>query len=187
MILYFFYKNIIFTISQLFFGPFCLLSGQTIIDDWYITCYNLVFTAIPLSVSALTDIDIEEKNLNKEAKEMPLLYKESRDDKIIFRRRMFIAISIKGAIVSLIMFVLCINNEVLCDKGYISDLWYLSLLYYLSILFVVTNNLFFITNFIVYLLVISVAVTTFLFLVIFLILVHYGLVFDFKSKATIVP
>ena len=79
------------------------------------------------------------------------------------------------------------NNKVLGNKGHVSDLWYISLLYYLSILFVVTNNIFFIAHYIVYLLVISIVITTFLFLVIFLILVHYGLFFDFKSKATIVP
>ena len=187
MILYFFYKNIIFTIAQLYFGPFSLLSGQTIMDDWYITCYNLIFTAIPLCVATLSDIDINEEEINLNGKEMPLLYKESRDNKIIFNRRNFFYTSIKGVIVSFIMFLVCMNNKVLGNKGHVSDLWYISLLYYLSILFVVTNNIFFIAHYIVYLLVISIVITTFLFLVIFLILVHYGLFFDFKSKATIVP
>ena len=187
LILYFFYKNIIFTISQLFFGPFSLLSGQTIIDDWYITCYNLIFTALPLCIAALTDIDLEEADLNKKEKELPLLYKESRDEKIIFRRRSFLFTAIKGAIVSFIMFGICVNNQFLGNKGHIGDLWYLSLLYYLSILFVVTNNLFFMTHYIVNILLISVGVTTFLFLIIFLIFVHYGLLFDYKSKATILP
>ena len=187
MILYFFYKNIIFTIAQLYFGPFSLLSGQTIIDDWYITCYNLIFTAIPLCVVALTDIDIEEEDMNLNGKEMPLLYKESRDNKIVFSRRTFFLTTIKGVIISLIMFLICINNKVIGNKGHISDIWYLSLLYYLSILFVVTNNIFFITHYIAYLLIISIIITTFLFLIVFLILVHYGLVFDFKSKATILP
>ena len=95
MILYFFYKNIIFTIAQLYFGPFSLLSGQTIMDDWYITCYNLIFTAIPLCVATLSDIDINEEEINLNGKEMPLLYKESRDNKIIFNRRNFFYTSIK--------------------------------------------------------------------------------------------
>ena len=50
MILYFFYKNFIFTMSQFYFSFLCLGSGQTIVDDWYITCYNLIFTALPLCV-----------------------------------------------------------------------------------------------------------------------------------------
>ena len=185
MMLYFFYKNIVFTISQAFFGPFCLLSGQTIIDDWYITCYNLVFTSIPLCIASLTDIDISRKDLDKEGNNLPFLYKESREEKIIFNKRMFFYMSIKGIVVSFIMFMICKDIQILCHKGYIPDLWYISLIYYLSILFVVTNNLFLITHFICYSLIISVFVTTFCFLVIFLVLVHYGIGFDFKSKGTI--
>jgi hypothetical protein len=85
------------------------------------------------------------------------------------------------------MFIICIQNQVLNIKGNISDLWYTSLLYYLSILSVVTNHLFFITQYIVFLLPIIVLITTFLLLIVFLLLVHYGLLFDFKSKATIFP
>jgi magnesium-transporting ATPase (P-type) len=35
MILYFFYKNIIFTVPQFFFAFFCFYSGQSIFDDLY--------------------------------------------------------------------------------------------------------------------------------------------------------
>ena len=187
LILYFFYKNIIFTISQFFFSPFSLSSGQTIIDDWFITCYNLVFTAIPLCVSGLTDFDLRENDGKEIIENLPLLYKESRDDKKVFSGFDFVIVVIKGLIISALMFLFCIHNKNLNEKGYISDLWYLSLLYYLSILFVVTNHIFFITQYIVILLPIVVLITTFLLLVGFLILVHYGLLFDFKSKATIIP
>jgi magnesium-transporting ATPase (P-type) len=33
-------------------------SGQTIYDDYYITCYNMVFTALPLAAKAIWDQDI---------------------------------------------------------------------------------------------------------------------------------
>ena len=33
-------------------------SGQTIYDDYYITCYNMVFTALPLTAKAIYDQDI---------------------------------------------------------------------------------------------------------------------------------
>ena len=187
LILYFFYKNIIFTISQLFFSPFSLSSGQTIIDDWYITCYNLIFTAMPLCVTSLTDFDVIDDDGKQVVESLPLLYKESRDERKIFSGFEFIMVIIKGIIVSFIMFIICINNQILNFKGNISDLWYLSLLYYLSILFVVTNHLFFITQYIVFILPLVVLITTFLLLIIFLILVHYGLLFDFKSKASIFP
>ena len=187
LILYFFYKNIIFTISQFFFTPFSLSSGQTIIDDWYITCYNLIFTAIPLCVTALTDYDVMEEDGKEVIENLPLLYKESRDEKKVFSALDFIIVIIKGMIISFIMFLFCVQNKSLNQKGNISDLWYLSLLYYLSILFVVTNHLFFITQYIVFILPIIVLITTFLLLFVFLFLVHYGLLFEFKSKASILP
>ena len=187
LILYFFYKNIIFTIAQLFFSPFSLCSGQTIIDDWYITCYNLVFTAFPLCVTSLTDFDVLDKDGKQVEESLPLLYKESRDEKKVFSVFNFFQVIAKGILISLIMFIICMQNQVLNLKGNISDLWYTSLLYYLSILFVVTNHLFFITQYIVFFLPIVVLITTFLLLIIFLLLVHYGLLFEFKSKATIFP
>ena len=187
LILYFFYKNIIFTISQFFFSPISLSSGQTIIDDWYITCYNLIFTAIPLCVTSLTDFDVREEDGKEVIDNFPLLYKESRDDKKIFTGYSFLIVIIKGIFISLIMFLFCIHNINLNNKGNISDLWYLSLLYYLSILIVVTNHLFFITKYIVIILPIVVLITTFLLLAAFLLIVHYGLIFEFKSKASIFP
>ena len=187
LILYFFYKNIIFTISQFFFIPYSLSSGQTIIDDWYITCYNLVFTAIPLCVTALTDFDVREEDGKEILESLPLLYKESRDDKKVFSVCQFIVVIIKGIIISYIMFFYSIQNINLNKKGNIGDLWYLSLLYYLSILFAVTNHLFFVTSYIVFLLPLVVLITTFLLLFIFLLMVHYGWIFDFKSKASIAP
>ena len=187
LILYFFYKNIIFTISQFFFSPFSLSSGQTIIDDWYITCYNLIFTAMPLCVTALTDFDLREEDGKEVVENLPLLYKESRDERKVFSALDFVFVVVKGIIISGLMFLYSIHNKALNNKGNISDLWYLSLLYYLSILFIVTNHLFFWTQYIVILLPIVVLITTFLLVVGFLLLVHYGLFFDFKSKATIIP
>lgn len=55
MILYFFYKNMIFTIPQFFFAFFSGFSAQTFFDDWYISFYNLFFTALPLVARATFD------------------------------------------------------------------------------------------------------------------------------------
>ncbi len=55
LILYFFYKNLVFTLPQLFFGFINLYSGASIYDSWYISFYNLFFTSLPLMVKALFD------------------------------------------------------------------------------------------------------------------------------------
>ena len=58
MILYFFYKNMLFTIPQFIAAFYCFFSGQTIFDDIYITLYNLLFTAIPLLIRAVLEQDV---------------------------------------------------------------------------------------------------------------------------------
>ena len=53
MILYFFYKNMVFTIPQFYFAFYNSYSAQTIFDDTYVSLFNLVFTAIPLIIKAV--------------------------------------------------------------------------------------------------------------------------------------
>ncbi|CAK55960.1 unnamed protein product (macronuclear) [Paramecium tetraurelia] len=55
MILYFFYKNMIFTVPQFLFSFYSAYSAQTYFDDWYITFYNLFFTSLPLIARATLD------------------------------------------------------------------------------------------------------------------------------------
>jgi P-type E1-E2 ATPase len=55
LILYFFYKNIVFTLPQFMYAFVTGYSGETIYDDYYITCYNMVFTALPLIFKAVLD------------------------------------------------------------------------------------------------------------------------------------
>lgn len=61
MIVYFFYKNMIFTIPQFYFSHYSGYSGQSVFDDWYLTLYNLFFTALPLIVKAVFDQDVNYK------------------------------------------------------------------------------------------------------------------------------
>jgi len=53
LILYFFYKNFIFTLPQIYFSFYNGFSGQTCFDEWNISFYNMFFTALPLMVKAL--------------------------------------------------------------------------------------------------------------------------------------
>ena len=187
MIIYFFYKNFVFTMTQFFFSFYNLSSGQTLMDDWYITCYNLIFTAFPLCVCSLTDIDIKEEDSEECKKSMPLLYKESRDTKRYFTLFRFIFTVLRSIILSCLVFLLCSFSTIIDIKGNYSNIWYMSLKNYFSILIIITVNLFVETKFIVYFLPIVVIITTFVFFILFLLLVHYGLIFNFNSKASIFP
>ena len=185
MILYFFYKNFVFTMVQFFYSLFNLSSGQTLIDDWYITCYNLVFTAFPLCVRALTDQDITEKDCKNLDQKLPFLYKENRDTNRYFTLPRFIVTVIVSVLFSGFIFVLSIDTGIINHKGDQSNLWYMSLKDYLGILLVVSVHLLLCTKYIVYFLPLSVLLLTFVLAFLFFLLVHYGLIFDFNSKATI--
>ena len=185
MILYFFYKNFILSFSQFYYSTRCLASGQTILDDWYITCYNLVFTSIPLGVKALTDSDIDCNDKKHVTKNLPYLYKENRDENKIFTFRNLILNFLKGIFFSLIFYLSGFDNEILI-YGYNKNMSYVSLRIYISIIIVVSLNLLIQSYFIVFLLPLSIAITTFLLLSIFLVLNHYGLFFNYSSKGSLI-
>ena len=187
MILYFFYKNFVFTLNQFYFAFFSLSSGQTFIDDWYITCYNLIFTALPLCITAVTDSDIDLKDSKATKKNLALLYKENRDTHKIFSFLGFVRTTSKGMIMSLIIFTACSFNEILNIKGAYGSIWYLSLKNYICVLIIVSLNILIRSNFMVYLLPLSIGITTFFLFIIFLILNHFGFLLQFNSKASIFP
>ena len=187
MILYFFFKNFVFTLNQFYFAFFSLASGQTFVDDWYITCYNLIFTALPLCIAAITDSDIDLKESKTNKKNLALLYKENRDTHRIFSFFGFIRTTSKGMLMSVIIFIFCSFNEILNIKGHYGSIWYLSLKNYICVLVLASLNLLISSNFLAYLLPLSIGVTTFLIFIIFLILNHYGFLFEFNSKASIFP
>ena len=58
MILYFFYKNMLFTLPQFIAAFYCGYSAQTIFDDWFVSFYNLAFTSIPLIIRAVFEQDV---------------------------------------------------------------------------------------------------------------------------------
>ena len=186
MILYFFYKNFVFSLIQFYFSFFCLGSGQTFVDDWYITFYNLIFTALPLGISALSDSDID-FNSKKAKQNLALLYKENRDNYRIFSIGKFIIILTKGIFISLFIFISCCIRQILTLHGYFANIWFLSIKTIICVLFVVSTNLLITNYFIVVYLPLSILITTYLLFFIFLILNHYGLLFEFNSKATIFP
>lgn len=54
----FLYKNIVFTTGQFILGFFCNWSAQTLYDDWYITLFNVLFTAFTISYLGAIDQDV---------------------------------------------------------------------------------------------------------------------------------
>jgi magnesium-transporting ATPase (P-type) len=138
MILYFFYKNFVFTLSHFYFAFYCNFSGQTIYDDWYITLYNLIFTSLPLMMRTVFDHDVKPDDGVTIREMMPFLYQENRDN-CIFSVKSFILELIRGTIHGLINFffiVFIIYDNSVDSHGNNADLWYLSCNIFTNTIFV---------------------------------------------------
>ena len=157
MILYFFYKNMVFTICQFFFSFMCGFSGQTIYDDYYIAFYNLFFTALPLMVRASIEQDIYYKfplKLEEQDEDeppfgeniylknyYPKLYYIGQQN-ILFTYKNFIFWVAEGFLHGLMVFilnVLVIGPQINNQNGYTSDLWIMSISIYTCIILVIKH------------------------------------------------
>ena len=181
MIIYFFYKNFVFSVVQFVYAFFCMGSGQTIIDDWFITCYNLVFTALPLGVQAVTDFDVLESDSETVQKFMPLLYRESREIFPIFSLFKFSFNLIKGFIFAfLIFYLVCFSDvgRIINKEGDYGTLWYMSLKTYTNIIISVNCTLFLSMRYITFLFPLIMGVSSFMLYCIFLVFVEYMTLFN---------
>lgn len=154
MVLYFFYKNMVVTLTHFFFAFVNVFSAQTVFDDWYISLYNTIFTALPLVVRACFDQDVYYKKViieNKQKQKVvkitelpnvkrsyPLLYYVGMENRI-FNVQRFVGSCIKGVIHSLLIFLITyfsLRYVVLSDDGYNGDMWYFSITMFTSIILV---------------------------------------------------
>ncbi|CAL8255686.1 unnamed protein product [Merluccius merluccius] len=70
MILYFFYKNAMFVALIFWFQFYCGFSGSSMVDQWYLVFFNLMFSAFPQLVTATLDKDVSAQTLQT----LPQLY-----------------------------------------------------------------------------------------------------------------
>lgn len=77
LVLYFFYKNLVFMLNQLYFQTNSMFSSETIYDSVFLTLYNVAYTSLPVLVISLSEkIYPEERLMNN-----PPLYKENTGNK----------------------------------------------------------------------------------------------------------
>ena len=175
MILYFFYKNFVFTILQFYFCFYNTASGQSLIDDWFITLFNLVFTALPLGIQALSNFDVLDSDSTFAKELMPFLYLESNITPI-FTIYSFSFTLLKGALFSLVNYyvvITSVNESTLSQKGTNGDIWYNSLSLYTNIIFVVSLSLMIYQSFVIFLFPLVIVITSWLLYFVFCMFVHY--------------
>ena len=182
---YFFYKNFCFTLMQFIFGFYCNFTGQTIVDDWFISCYNLIFTSLPLGARALLDHDVKPSDGKIVNQMLPFLYSENRENPIFTMPKFFLTL-LKGTVHCLIMFffiVYLFKEESMNRDGKMAGLWYVSVNMFTCVLIVVSVDLIINTKYHTFINFLIMLIFTVIAYIIFVICVHHSTFF--KSVGTI--
>ena len=177
---YFFYKNFVFTLVQFFYGFLNNFSGQTIMDDWFITLFNLLFTSLPLAVRACLEFDLKPEDGIVIRKMFPFLYLETRENQIFTRNKFFFTL-LKGTFHCLINYfyvVYCLKNSIVDKNGNVECLWMISVNLFTNILIIISVDLIFYTKFYTGINFIVALISTFCFYLIFLFIVHFSMNFN---------
>mmetsp|Transcript_24275 Transcript_24275/g.11652 ORF Transcript_24275/g.11652 Transcript_24275/m.11652 type:complete len:240 (+) Transcript_24275:308-1027(+) len=105
LMLYFFYKNLAFTLPHLYYGVICAFSGSPIYEDMYITVYNLIFTALPCLVKAVFERDLDPRDHEILKFMFPFVYYLGQDNTIftLYTFSLFVA---EGFLHGLLLFIL---------------------------------------------------------------------------------
>eukprot|EP00048_Salpingoeca_helianthica_P015043 m.224745 g.224745 ORF g.224745 m.224745 type:complete len:1261 (-) comp16540_c0_seq1:52-3834(-) len=79
---YFFYKNIVFILPVLFFGPETLFSAQTLYDSWLMMVYNIFFTSWPVLTFGVLEQELSDQELMDHPQ---VYYAKTRNRTLSFR------------------------------------------------------------------------------------------------------
>ncbi len=144
MILYFFYKNFIFTVVHFYYAFYNNCSGQTIIDDWFIALYNLIFTGLPLIIKAALDNDVLPTDGVIVNDLLPFLYKETHE-RPIFNIPNFMLSLCRGlgqALVAYFFVLFSLESASVDTDGNIADIWFFSVNLFTIMIIVIFSLIF---------------------------------------------
>uniref|UniRef100_A0A8B9MRP0 Phospholipid-transporting ATPase n=1 Tax=Accipiter nisus TaxID=211598 RepID=A0A8B9MRP0_9AVES len=75
MVLYFFYKNAMFVALLFWYQFYCGFSGSSMVDQWYLIFFNLLFSSLPQLITGVLDKDVPAEVLIT----VPQLYKSGQN------------------------------------------------------------------------------------------------------------
>ena len=177
---YFFFKNFVETFGHFIFGFYNNFTGQTIIDDWFITLFNLLFTSLPLGTKAILDIDVCRDDGNIIYKILPFMYKENRDSPIFTLGKFSLNI-LKGLIYCIInnfLVIYSIHHTQINKYGQLACMWFMSVDIYSNVLIIVTVTLLITTRYHTWIHFLILFVVTFVAYICFIIIVQYLTIFN---------
>jgi magnesium-transporting ATPase (P-type) len=121
LILYSFYKNMAFSMTQFWYAFYSAFSGQTLYDSWLLAVFNVTSSAVPIMVFALFDQDIDRAT----ALAHPRLYASGPREEA-FNRTLLVKWLAAAVLHSLAMFFLplyLLESEILGPSGRTAGLW----------------------------------------------------------------
>ncbi|KAG7489375.1 phospholipid-transporting ATPase ID-like [Solea senegalensis] len=136
---YFFYKNFTFTFVHFWYAFFCGFSAQTVYDEWFITLYNLVYTALPVLGMSLFDQDVNDVW----SFQHPQLYVPGQLN-LYFSKRSFFKCALHSCYSSLVLFFIpyaAMHNTVRDDGKDVANYQSFALVTQTCLLFAVTIQL----------------------------------------------
>ncbi|CAH8360907.1 unnamed protein product [Eruca vesicaria subsp. sativa] len=135
MICYFFYKNLTFGFTLFWYEAYASFSGKPAYNDWYMSCYNVFFTSLPVIALGVFDQDVSARLCLK----YPLLYQEGVQN-ILFSWERILGWMLNGIISSMIIFFLTINtlaSQAFRKDGQVVDYSVLGVTMYSSVVWTV--------------------------------------------------
>ncbi|CAL0331481.1 unnamed protein product [Lupinus luteus] len=143
VVLYFFYKNLTFTLTQFWFTFQTGFSGQRFYDDWFQSLYNVIFTALPVIIVGLFDKDVSASL----SKKYPELYMEGIRN-VFFKWRVVAIWAFFSFYQSLVLFYFASTSSLTAKNsaGKIFGHWDVSTMAFTCIVFTVNLRLLMICN-----------------------------------------
>ena len=139
MVGYFFYKNIVLGLCLYFYNSQAFFSGQTLFDDFYLSCYNILFTSLPVLAVGIFDEDVKYKTVRK----FPRVYEQGafRNEYFSFFpvRTMWVLNAFYAAVVNFLLVMLAYGTDADKSSGEVSGLFSMGTCLYTTI--VITVNI----------------------------------------------
>lgn len=135
-ILFFFFKNILFTLPQFEYAFMSGFSGQTIWEDWYLLLYNSAITALGVGLYSVFEQDHNPVTEPACKAILPYLYLQNRRRELV-NLRVFLMWFVYGGLGSLIVSGVAAYvywGTVLGESGMVDGLWGMSVCMYTSVI-----------------------------------------------------
>eukprot|EP01089_Gocevia_fonbrunei_P020871 TRINITY_DN787_c0_g5_i1.p1 TRINITY_DN787_c0_g5~~TRINITY_DN787_c0_g5_i1.p1 ORF type:complete len:544 (-),score=125.85 TRINITY_DN787_c0_g5_i1:52-1557(-) len=144
LLLYSFYKNIVFSLPNFWFGIFSAFSAQTLFDSWAVSVYNILFTGLPILMVAIFDQNVRAQEMY----DYPELYTRGIQGKDFHRGRFWTwqGLGIIQSLVITYFGFFSVWDGTIASNGWTHGLFSMGATVLTGVILVVNLKIFLITN-----------------------------------------